>query len=63
FEKRMDSNETELHSIFEYLNSDSIGFSTSEYVSLFNLFDNHQEVDYEELSFEQKMKQRKKRKI
>lgn len=63
FEKRMDSNETELHSIFEYLNSDSIGFSTTEYVSLFNLFDNHQEVDYEELIFEQKMKQRKKRKI
>lgn len=50
----------EIHSIFEYLNADSIS-SFSEYVSLFDLLSNNQEIDYEELSFEQKMKRKKKK--
>ncbi|MGQ8868558.1 conjugal transfer protein MobB [Myroides sp. TSA_177.3] len=57
----VDSNETELHSMFEYLNSESMSFSTTEYISLFNLFDNNQELDYEELMFEQKMRRKKKK--
>ncbi|WP_353102840.1 conjugal transfer protein MobB [Myroides odoratus] len=61
FEKHMDSNETELHSIFEYLDTDSMNFNTSEYISLFNLLDTNQEVDYEELMFEQKIKRKKKK--
>ncbi|MEK6511212.1 conjugal transfer protein MobB [Myroides odoratimimus] len=61
FKKHMDSNETELHSIFEYLNTDSISFNTAEYVSLFNLLDTNQEVDYEELVFKQKIKRKKKK--
>ncbi|WP_060873530.1 conjugal transfer protein MobB [Myroides odoratus] len=61
FKKHMDSKEIELHSIFEYLDTDSISFNTTEYISLFNLLDNHQEVDYDELMFEQKIKRKKKK--
>ncbi|MGQ8870425.1 hypothetical protein [Myroides sp. TSA_177.3] len=61
FEKRMSSNETEGNSIFEYLNPDSMGFNATEYVPLFNLLDNNQEIDYEELMFEQNIKRKKKR--
>lgn len=51
----------ELHPIFEYLNSDMTNFNNNEFVSLFNLLNNNQEIDYEELSFEQKMKRKKKK--
>ena len=57
----MDSNETELHSIFEYLNLESMSFNTIEYLSLFNLLDANQEVDYEELMFEHRLKKRSKK--
>lgn len=61
FEKHMNSNETELHPIFEYLNSDSMSFNATEYAPLFNLLDSKKEIDYEELNFEQRIKNRRKR--
>ncbi|MDM1501225.1 relaxase/mobilization nuclease domain-containing protein [Myroides marinus] len=60
--EHIDSSETELHYIFEHLNSESMSYSASEYVSLFNLFDNNKEVDYEELMFEQKKKRKQRKK-
>ncbi|WHT39489.1 conjugal transfer protein MobB [Myroides sp. mNGS23_01] len=57
----IDSNEAELHSMLEYLNPDSMSFNATEYLPLFNLLDNKQEIDYEELNFEQRIKNRRKR--
>ncbi|MDM1376723.1 conjugal transfer protein MobB [Myroides marinus] len=51
----------ELHPMFDYLYSETIDFNNNEFVSLFNLLNNNQEIDYEELSFEQKMKRKKKK--
>jgi hypothetical protein len=51
----------EIHPIFEYLNSDTTNFNNNEFVSLFNLLNNNQEIDYEGLSFEKSMKRRRKR--
>ncbi|MEC4034334.1 conjugal transfer protein MobB [Myroides odoratimimus] len=53
----------EIHPIFEYLYSDTTNFNNNEFVSLFNLLNNNQEIDYEELSFEQRIKRRKKRSL
>lgn len=49
--------------MFEHLYSDTINFKNDEFLSLFNLLNNNQEIDYEELSFEQRMKRRKKRSL
>lgn len=51
----------ELHPIFEHLYLDTTDFNNDEFVSLFNLLNNNQEIDYEELSFEKRMKRRRKR--
>ncbi len=51
----------EINPIFEYLYSDTTDVDNYEFVSLFNFLNNNQEIDYEELSFEQRMKRRKKR--
>ncbi|MGL5235967.1 MAG: relaxase/mobilization nuclease domain-containing protein, partial [Empedobacter falsenii] len=51
----------ELHPIFEYLNLDTTNFNNNEFIPLFNLLNNNQELDYEELCFEQKMKRKKKK--
>ncbi|MDM1381941.1 relaxase/mobilization nuclease domain-containing protein [Myroides marinus] len=51
----------ELHPIFEYLNLDTTNFNNNEFIPLFNLLNNNQELDYEELYFEQKMKRKKKK--
>jgi len=51
----------ELHPMFEYLYSDTTNFNNEEFVSFFNLLNNNEEIDYEELSFEQKMKRKKKK--
>ncbi len=53
---------SEIHPLFEYLNSDSLSLDSCEFISLFNLLSNSQEADYEELSFQQKMKRKKRRK-
>ncbi|MDM1401716.1 relaxase/mobilization nuclease domain-containing protein [Myroides odoratimimus] len=53
----------ELHPMFEHLFSDTTNFNNDEFLSLFNLLNNNQEIDYEELSFEQRMKRRKKRSL
>lgn len=53
----------ELHPIFEYLYSDTTNFNTNEFVSLFSLLNNNLEIDYQELSFEQRMKRRRKRSL
>ncbi|MCS7474678.1 relaxase/mobilization nuclease domain-containing protein [Myroides odoratimimus] len=42
----------ELHPMFEHLHSDTTNFNNDEFLSLFNLLNNNQEIDYEELSFE-----------
>ncbi|MDM1412446.1 relaxase/mobilization nuclease domain-containing protein [Myroides odoratimimus] len=49
----------ELHPIFEYLNLDTTNFNNNEFIPLFNLLNKNQELDYEELCFEQKMKRKK----
>ncbi|MEC4095004.1 conjugal transfer protein MobB [Myroides odoratimimus] len=54
-------NSIEVHPMFEYVNSDFTSFNYYEFISLVNLFNNNSEVDYEELSFKQKMKRRKKK--
>ncbi|MDM1465143.1 conjugal transfer protein MobB [Myroides odoratimimus] len=60
--QQANSNESdELHPMFEHLYSDTINFNNDEFVSFFNLLSNNQEIDYEELSFEKRMKRRKKR--
>ncbi|EHQ44298.1 conjugal transfer protein MobB [Myroides odoratus] len=51
----------ELHPMFEHLHSDTTNFNNDEFLSLFNLLNNNQEIDYEELSFEKRIKRRKKR--
>ena len=51
----------ELHPMFEHLYSDITNFNNDEFVSLFNLLNNNQEINYEELSFEKRIKRRKKR--
>ncbi|WP_353158587.1 conjugal transfer protein MobB [Myroides odoratus] len=51
----------ELHPMFEHLYSDTTNFNNDEFLSLFNLLNNNQEIDYEELSFEKRIKRRKKR--
>lgn len=51
----------ELHPIFMYLYPDTTDFNNNEFISLFNLLNNNQEIDYQELSFEQKMKRKKKK--
>ncbi|MDM1097148.1 relaxase/mobilization nuclease domain-containing protein [Myroides odoratimimus] len=51
----------EIYSIFEHLYSDTTNFNNNEFVSLFNLLSNNQEIDYEDLSFEQRIKRRKKK--
>ncbi|MEK6494339.1 conjugal transfer protein MobB [Myroides odoratimimus] len=51
----------ELHPMFEYLYSETTDFNNDEFLSLFNLLNNNQEIDYEELSFEKRIKRRKKR--
>ncbi|GAQ15730.1 putative conjugative transposon mobilization protein BF0132 [Myroides odoratimimus] len=51
----------ELHPMFEHLYSDTTNFKNDEFLSLFNLLNNNQEIDYEELSFEKRIKRRKKR--
>lgn len=51
----------ELHPMFEHLYSDTTNFNNDEFLSLFNLLNNNQEIDYEELSFEERIKRRKKR--
>jgi len=51
----------ELHPIFENLYFDTINFDNDEFVSLFNRLNNNQEIDYDELCFEQKMKRKKKK--
>lgn len=53
----------ELHPMFEYLYSDTPNFNNDELLSLFNLLNNNQEIDYEELSFEKRMKRRRKRSL
>ncbi|MFD0701928.1 conjugal transfer protein MobB [Myroides pelagicus] len=53
----------ELHPMFEHLYSETTNFNNNEFVSLFNLLNNNQEIDYEELSFEQRIKRRKKRSL
>jgi len=53
----------ELHPMFEHLYSDTTNFNNDEFLSLFNLLNNNQEIDYEELIFEQRMKRRKKRSL
>lgn len=53
----------ELHPMFEHLHSDTTNFNNDEFLSLFNLLNNNQEIDYEELSFEKRIKRRKKRSL
>lgn len=53
----------EIHPIFEYLYSYTTNFNDNEFVSLFNLLNNSQEIDYEELSFEKRIKRRKKKSL
>ncbi|MDM1352215.1 relaxase/mobilization nuclease domain-containing protein [Myroides marinus] len=53
----------ELHPMFEHLYSDTTNFNNDEFLSLFNLLNNNQEIDYEELIFEQRMKRRKKKSL
>ncbi|MDR2223150.1 MAG: relaxase/mobilization nuclease domain-containing protein [Flavobacteriaceae bacterium] len=52
----------ELHPMFEYLYSETTDFNNNEFLSLFNLLNNNQEIDYEELSFDKSIKRKKKRK-
>ncbi|QQU02152.1 conjugal transfer protein MobB [Myroides odoratus] len=60
--QRANTNESdELHPMFEHLYLDTTDFNNDEFVSLFNLLNNNQEIDYEELSFEKRMKRRRKR--
>ncbi|MDM1409071.1 conjugal transfer protein MobB [Myroides sp. DF42-4-2] len=50
----------ELHPMFDYLYSETTDFNNNEFLSLFNLLNNNQEIDYEELSFEKRIKRRRK---
>lgn len=62
--QQINTNESdELHPIFECLYSDTTNFDNAEFVSFFNLLNNNQKIDYEELSFEKRMKRRKKRSL
>lgn len=51
----------ELHPIFMYLYPDTTDSNNNEFIALFNLLNNNQVIDYQELSFEQKMKRKKKK--
>ncbi|MDM1036030.1 relaxase/mobilization nuclease domain-containing protein [Myroides odoratimimus] len=60
--QQANTNESDkLHPMFEHLHSDTTNFNNDEFLSLFNLLNNNQEIDYEELSFEKRIKRRKKR--
>ncbi|MTG98812.1 relaxase/mobilization nuclease domain-containing protein [Myroides sp. BIT-d1] len=61
--QQINTNESdELHPIFKQLYSDTTDFNNNEFLSVFNFLNNNQEIDYEELMFEQKMKRKHRKK-
>ncbi|MDR0229889.1 MAG: relaxase/mobilization nuclease domain-containing protein [Flavobacteriaceae bacterium] len=61
--QQINTNESdELHPIFKHLYSDTTDFNNNEFLSVFNFLNNNQEIDYEELMFEQKMKRKHRKK-
>ncbi|GAQ15681.1 putative conjugative transposon mobilization protein BF0132 [Myroides odoratimimus] len=61
FQQTKTNKPIEIHPIFEYLYSESTNFNNEEFVPLFNLLSNNQEIDYEELIFEKSIKNIKKK--
>ena len=53
----------DIHPLFNYLNAEKMEYNENEFVPLFNLISSSQDTDFEELQFEQKMKQKKRRRL